>query len=399
VTADHGEAFDEHGERYHGTSLYDEQVRVPLILKLPGQPAAAVHMPVSLLDVTPTLLSLVRAPAPSGLQGQSLVSSTDGTLQLSRPPVLAELGPMRMVVSGNHKLLCNITWGGCTLHDLSLDPGEYMDSLSGAAAVIPELHDELDRAIAQEAADFAATVSPWDPRWTLIGRALLGDRTVAMDLTPLLAPDVPLELRKKAARSLAELSVPFSVAATLKRAMRDKDEETAGWATVAGLTLQLRAARTSATRLLARSATPIALRTSLALILGEQGNRAALPALLEALPVCAEPVRCQRIVRALGQLRDARAIPVLLDALPRLEIRREVVDALGEIADPTTVEPLITCLMQDAYVPVRAAAARALGKLQVLKAKEALLQAAQRDTESVVVTEAWLAAARLRAER
>jgi len=36
VAADHGEEFDEHGGRYHGTTLYDEQVRVPLVIYVPA---------------------------------------------------------------------------------------------------------------------------------------------------------------------------------------------------------------------------------------------------------------------------------------------------------------------------------------------------------------------------
>ena len=38
LAADYGEEFDEHGGCYHGSTLYDEQLRVPLIISIPGIP-------------------------------------------------------------------------------------------------------------------------------------------------------------------------------------------------------------------------------------------------------------------------------------------------------------------------------------------------------------------------
>ena len=42
VTSDHGESFGEHGEFYHGKVLYEENIRVPLVVKLPGQQESRV---------------------------------------------------------------------------------------------------------------------------------------------------------------------------------------------------------------------------------------------------------------------------------------------------------------------------------------------------------------------
>lgn len=399
ISADHGEAFDEHGDRYHGTSLYDEQVRVPLILKLPGARPSIVSTPVSLIDLMPTLLALTGVEGPADLRGQALISTADGSVRLEHQAVFAALDHLRMVVSLNQKLICNVTWGGCTLHDLARDPGEDLDRLSVGASSLPALRSALNRWLSEESASFAQRFDASDPRWALIARAQLGDGAVSADLKQLLVPSVPVALRRAAARGIAAMHVPLRFSSALKKALRDSDKETAGWAAVAGLTLRLAEARTAAQRLLAQSTGPESLQLELALVLGEQGDRAALPTLLHALPGCDEPSRCQRIVRVLGKLRDPRAVKVLRDALPRLDVRREVVDALGEIADPTTLQPLIDCLLQDVYVPVRVAAARALGKVQAPAARQALLQAAERDTESAVVTAARLAAARLHAER
>lgn len=75
VTADHGESFFEHGKRGHGQSLYEIQLRVPLMIKLPGmQPGggARISQPVSLVDVAPTVLHAFGVPRPDGFQGTTL---------------------------------------------------------------------------------------------------------------------------------------------------------------------------------------------------------------------------------------------------------------------------------------------------------------------------------------
>jgi len=81
VAADHGEAFGEHGEKYHGVFLYDETIHVPLLLKLPGEKFAGkrVEARVALVDVAPSLLQSVRIPVPSTMQGQSLFPLIDSS--------------------------------------------------------------------------------------------------------------------------------------------------------------------------------------------------------------------------------------------------------------------------------------------------------------------------------
>jgi arylsulfatase len=97
LTADHGEGLGQRaiapGERVHGgpigrfylshgTQLYDEQVRVPLVFVGPQVPAG-VRVPahVSLIDVMPTVLALMHVPVPQGLHGQLLRFDQDHTQQ------------------------------------------------------------------------------------------------------------------------------------------------------------------------------------------------------------------------------------------------------------------------------------------------------------------------------
>jgi arylsulfatase A-like enzyme len=73
VTADHGEEFMEHGGTIHSAKMYDELLRVPLVIRAPGSPSGSViNEQVSLLGLSPTLLDLVGLPQFPGFVGHSL---------------------------------------------------------------------------------------------------------------------------------------------------------------------------------------------------------------------------------------------------------------------------------------------------------------------------------------
>jgi arylsulfatase len=80
VTADHGEAFYEHGTIFHGQHLYEELVRVPLIVHLPGLSGARSHSDqvVELIDLYPTIHDALNLPLPAGILGESLVPVMQG---------------------------------------------------------------------------------------------------------------------------------------------------------------------------------------------------------------------------------------------------------------------------------------------------------------------------------
>lgn len=123
----HGEEFFEHAGAGHGRTLFEESIRVPLMIRAPKLLAPGkVTTPVDLLDLAPTLADLVGAPAPDGWQGESLVPVIDDP----QPPprlVIAYLGDgSRAAIVGDHKLMV-----GPGLHeqlyDLRTDPGELHD--------------------------------------------------------------------------------------------------------------------------------------------------------------------------------------------------------------------------------------------------------------------------------
>lgn len=81
VTSDHGESFADHGIHVgHGISLTDDEVHIPLVLKLPQAQGAGTRLdaPVSLVDIPPTVLDVFGLPPVPEMQGESLLGLLRG---------------------------------------------------------------------------------------------------------------------------------------------------------------------------------------------------------------------------------------------------------------------------------------------------------------------------------
>lgn len=72
-SADHGEAFDDHGIIGHQNLLYDEALRVPLFVRFPGIQPRRIAEPVSLIDLFPTIADYAGLDVPKGVRGESLI--------------------------------------------------------------------------------------------------------------------------------------------------------------------------------------------------------------------------------------------------------------------------------------------------------------------------------------
>lgn len=131
IFADHGEEFMEHGSLTHGHSLYEEVLRVPFILCGPGVPKGLrVDTPVSLVDVMPTLLTLLGQPVPEGLDGENLVPLLQGQ-PLAPRPLFAALALDAFegyaVIDGVEKLHADTREKVYKIYDLLKDPTEQQD--------------------------------------------------------------------------------------------------------------------------------------------------------------------------------------------------------------------------------------------------------------------------------
>jgi arylsulfatase A-like enzyme len=105
ITSDHGEAFLEHGHIQHTSTVYEELIRVPLILYVPSMKGGVrIDCAVSHVDILPTLFNLMDIQYSKTLQGQSLI------------PLMEEGGGMdRLIYSETH--LPNRTLRSCIIKD------------------------------------------------------------------------------------------------------------------------------------------------------------------------------------------------------------------------------------------------------------------------------------------
>jgi len=142
VTADHGEEFFEHGGWFHGSSLYDEVLGVPLIVKLPGQTRGGTRRsdPVWGVDLAPSILSILDLPVPPEMEGVDVLgppaaSGAQRAILSERPPYFYS------VRQGRWKLIRRDV-GGVTdlrLFDLGQDPGETANLAEARPDVLARL--------------------------------------------------------------------------------------------------------------------------------------------------------------------------------------------------------------------------------------------------------------------
>jgi choline-sulfatase len=129
VTADHGEAFGEHNMYKHAFELWENLVRVPLLVAGGDIKPARIDLRRSHIDLAPTILDLMKVPPPSGFQGASWVPELRGAAPEPREPILVELSedshnpPRRALILGKYKI---IAFGKIKfeLYDIEADPAE-----------------------------------------------------------------------------------------------------------------------------------------------------------------------------------------------------------------------------------------------------------------------------------
>lgn len=138
LTADHGEEFMERGWIGHTVTLYQELIRVPFIMKLPGYKAKIVNSPVSLIDVVPTIYRQLGLEVPDGLDGKALdfghgpsvargpVFSETFNPQIHQPGRIKPIA-FRSIVLGDSKLIYDEIRNSRQMYDLSDDQYEQND--------------------------------------------------------------------------------------------------------------------------------------------------------------------------------------------------------------------------------------------------------------------------------
>jgi arylsulfatase len=158
VTSDHGEEFDEHGSFLHGRALYEESIRVPLLLVPPAHATRlqgiAVDDDVSLIDVAPTLLELLGLPPEPRFEGRSLLAriggeERGGDVRVELPQMNDKDARLHSagLIRGSLKLLLDPS-GRPALYDLEADPAELDPDPSehaDARAALLRAHEDGSR--------------------------------------------------------------------------------------------------------------------------------------------------------------------------------------------------------------------------------------------------------------
>ena len=163
VTSDHGEEFLDHGSWEHQKTLYEEQLRIPLLLKLPrsDEKSSRIEGQVSLIDIAPTILDALSIPVPNSFQGESLLEqvysrSTSGRVQEAWSETEHTLDGSHLIAKRtgfkNQKSLFTLAEGSrnVVLFDLLRDPTEQHPlTEDGVAEAIGALDAFLRNAQAQ----------------------------------------------------------------------------------------------------------------------------------------------------------------------------------------------------------------------------------------------------------
>ncbi len=179
LLSDHGEEFRDHGGWSHGNTLFQEQLHVPLLVKLPGQRLGGTRVDVGAqhIDVVPTILDVLGLEAPEPLPGTSLVDLADGTSATERPASshLAMTANVREAMRWEHRKLVRATpaSGDVTirLYDLATDPRETASAVAEHPIVAGYLRTLIDR-LGMLARGDSSSALALDPEMTEQLRAL-----------------------------------------------------------------------------------------------------------------------------------------------------------------------------------------------------------------------------------
>jgi arylsulfatase A-like enzyme/Tfp pilus assembly protein PilF len=152
VAGDHGEGLDDHQEDEHGMLVYNTTLHVPFVFVGPEQhchPGTRVSPAVSLADLMPTLLDILRIPVPKHVSGRSLLAALKGQsidardcyAEAESPFVLNGWSPLQTVISGRWKYIQSTR---PELYDLENDSGELSDLAETSSEECQRLQGRLN---------------------------------------------------------------------------------------------------------------------------------------------------------------------------------------------------------------------------------------------------------------
>ena len=156
ITSDHGEMLGQHGEGFHGYYIYQPAIEVPLIFKLPGKSTARrIPDTVGLVDIVPTLCSVLNIDLPTPIQGQDLSPCFHGRplphgdrhlFCQSLEPTKYHASSLLSVLTDEYKY---IRTSRPELYDLLDDPNELNNIAREEPDQLQAMGDALDQILAE----------------------------------------------------------------------------------------------------------------------------------------------------------------------------------------------------------------------------------------------------------
>jgi arylsulfatase A-like enzyme len=150
IASSQGESLGAHGEETHGIFLYDETIRVPLVLKLPKNQMAGkqIRNRARLLDIAPTVLAVAGLPTPAQMQGQSLMRIAQASSQNDQPAYSRSELPQQgfgcsLLESWRAGKYLYIRAPKPELYDLSLDPNATHNLAQSSKATLETMASQL----------------------------------------------------------------------------------------------------------------------------------------------------------------------------------------------------------------------------------------------------------------
>ena len=170
VTADHGEGLGDHQEKEHGLFVYNETIRVPLIVKLPNSRRGGTRVaePVQHIDLLPTLTGLAGIAPPANRRGRDLQPLLSGRGTIVAEGIYAEAlypryhfgwSELTSLTDGRYKYIKAPT---PELYDLERDPQERDNIAATRAQAATALRSGLEALIAGRDLDAPSAVSAED---------------------------------------------------------------------------------------------------------------------------------------------------------------------------------------------------------------------------------------------
>jgi arylsulfatase A-like enzyme len=396
VSADHGEEFGDHGGYHHGTTLFDEQVRVPLLWSSPGQTTPRmISGPVELVDVAPTILSALGIPRDARMLGDDLTSVLAGGEVPRSLRAFASTDDQRMWTDGRWKAICDTDSDQCRLFDLESDPAERRDRSVEQPQILGDLYSELSARMASLPNVEAMALQGGGGWPEALARARLGDASAGPALLSLLV-DARADVRAEAARATATLGVVQAKSLLKSLRTQDGDNDVRAEAAIAGLALGDASARNTVMQLFTAAHAAdtekleLARRAALALAIEDpEPVREVLIAWVE--DSTASEAERSRALAALGPRRDRRTVLALIELLDEVRLRPALATALGELGGRLAQDALVHALEVERYPEARAAEVLALTRLGDSRTRGLLLRMLGTETGVPGGLEMWLA--------